>query len=265
MTRREHAKLVRIDPPGQWCSHQAVYDAIVRCGGRTFLEVGCGAGRLSRWLCEHGLTGRAVDMSASAIAEARRYLADFVRDGRVHVDHADVFSEHNGDGYDLVVSLMVMEHVQDDQAFARQLAALANPGGHLIIGVPGRRDRWGIEDETVGHWRRYERGDLTRVLESAGLRNVEVWSVAVPVANLLFHAGNMFLRLGGEDAKKDTLSRQAQTEHSGIREIPFKTMFPPVFRLVLNRYTMAPLFALQRLFYQSNRGLTLIGFGERAA
>ena len=257
-------KLARIDPPGLWCSHQAVCDAIAQCGGRTSLEVGCGAGHLSRWLCERGLSGRAVDMSAAAIAEARDHLSDFVDAGRVQIDQADVLGEHDERGYDVVLSLMVMEHVKDDLAFATRLAARVNAGGHLIIGVPGRRDRWSIEDETVGHWRRYDRDDLARVLENAGLRDVQVWSVAVPVANLLFHAGNILLRLGGEASKKDTLSRQAQTEQSGIREIPFKTMFPPAFRFVLNRYTMAPLFALQRLFYRTNRGLTLIGFGERA-
>jgi SAM-dependent methyltransferase len=242
-----------------------VCDAIDRCGGRTFLDVGCGAGRLSRWLCERGLTGRAVDMSPDAIVEAREHLADFVGSGRVRVEQADVLSERDNHGYDLVVSLMVMEHVKDDGRFASQLASKVNPGGHLIIGVPGRRDRWSIEDETVGHWRRYERDDLARVLESAGLKNVNVWSVAVPVANLLFHAGNLMLRLGGEASKKHTLDAQAQTEQSGIREIPFKTVFPPAFRLVLNKYTMAPLFALQRLFYGTNRGLTLIAFGERPA
>lgn len=258
-------KLTRIDPPGLWCSHQAVCDAVAQSGGRTFLEVGCGAGRLSRWLCDRGLTGRAVDMSEPAIAEAREHLADYVAQGRVQVERADVFGERDERAYDLVVSLMVMEHVEDDLAFARRLAARVNPGGHLIIGVPGRRDRWSIEDETVGHWRRYERDDLARVLERAGLQRVTVWSVAVPVANLLFHAGNLLLRLGGEVSKKDSLSRQAQTEQSGVREIPFKTMFPPAFRLVLNKYTMAPLFVFQRLFYRGSRGLTLIGFGERAA
>jgi SAM-dependent methyltransferase len=257
-------KLTRIDPPGLWCSHQAVCDAIARFGGRTFLEVGCGAGRLSRWLCDRGLTGRAVDMSQAAIAEAREHLSDHVASGRVQVDCADVFGEPDGHGYDLVLSLMVMEHVEDDLGFARRLAAQVRPGGHLILGVPGRRDRWSIEDDTVGHWRRYEREDLARVLESAGLHHVTVWSVAVPVANLLFHAGNLLLRLGGEGSKKG-LSRQAQTEQSGIREIPFKTVFPPAFRLLLNKYTMAPLCFLQRRFYGGRRGLTLIGFGERPA
>jgi hypothetical protein len=59
------------------------------------------------------------------------------------------------------------------------------------------------------------------------------------------------------------LPRRAQTEASGIRDIPFKTMFPSVFRLVLNARALYPLLALQRLFYRSNLGLTLIGFGER--
>jgi len=209
------------------------------------------------------MIGRGVDVSAAAVSEAREHLRDFITAGRFELGQADVFAiEPDGDHYDLGLSLMVMEHVEDDLGFVRRIAEFVRPGGHLIIGVPGRRDRWGIEDETVGHWRRYDRGDLARVLEHAGLRNVEVWSVAVPVANLLFRAGNLMLRLAGE-RRKTKLPRRVQTEASGIRDIPFKTMFPSVFRLVLNARALYPLLALQRLFYRSNLGLTLIGFGER--
>lgn len=258
-------KFVRIDPPGQWCTHQAVKDAIARCGGRTFLEVGCGAGRLSRLLCERGLTGRGVDVSGAAIDEARDELRPFIDSGRFQVGRADIFDiGDNGDAYDLALSVMVMEHVQDDLGFVTRMAHAVKPGGHLIIGVPGRPDLWGIEDETVGHVRRYDPQTLAGVLTRAGLRNVEVWSVAVPVANLLFRLGNAMIRLSGE-ARKKALPPQAQTEESGIRRIPFKTVFPPAFRLLLNEYTMAPLFALQRLFYGSALGLTLIGFGEKRA
>jgi hypothetical protein len=144
------------------------------------------------------------------------------------------------------------------------MAQSVKPGGHVIIGVPGRPDLWGIEDETVGHVRRYDRASLADVLTRAGLRNVQVWSVAVPVANLLFRLGNAMIRLSGEPRKK-ALSAREQTEESGIRRIPFKTVFPPAFRLILNRYTMAPLFVLQRLFYGSDFGLTLVGFGEKRA
>jgi hypothetical protein len=52
-------------------------------------------------------------------------------------------------------------------------------------------------------------------------------SVAVPVANLLFRAGNLLLRLGGE-GRKTQLSKIDQTKTSGIRELPLKPVFPLV-------------------------------------
>jgi 2-polyprenyl-3-methyl-5-hydroxy-6-metoxy-1,4-benzoquinol methylase len=47
---------------------------------------------------------------------------------------------------DLVISYKVMEHVEDDAAFIRKIATYAKPGGTIILGVPGRRDCWSVED-----------------------------------------------------------------------------------------------------------------------
>ena len=99
-------------------------------------------------------------------------------------------------------------------------------------------------------------------MRQAGLTDVTVWSVAVPVANLLFRLGNLTLRRSGEVGKRQ-LSKLEQTKTSGIREIPFKTVFPTWFRLVLNRTTLYPLFLLQRAFYSTNLGLTMIAFGRK--
>ena len=204
-------------------------------------------------------------MSAAAVDEARQELREFIDSGRFDVARADIINLADGTAaYDLALSVMVMEHVHDDLGFVSRLARVVRPGGHLIIGVPGRPDLWSIEDETVGHLRRYERDSLADVLRRAGLHDVQVWSVAVPVANVLFRLGNAMIRLSGEPEKK-ALSPQEQTEGSGIRRIPFKTVFPPAFRLLLNEYTMAPFFALQRLFYGSRLGLTLLAFGEKRA
>ena len=156
---------------------------------------------------------------------------------------------------------MVMEHVEDDVGFVRTLSKLVRAGGYLAICVPGRKDHWSFEDETVGHLRRYDREDLRRVLEAGGLREVEIWSVAVPIANILFRVGDWLLRRSDE-AKKTALSQRAQTETSGLQEIPWKTMFPRWVKLVLNRYTLYPVLALQRLFYRSDLGITMLGFGR---
>jgi hypothetical protein len=58
------------------------------------------------------------------------------------------------------------------------------------------------------------------------------------------------------------LQKSEQTLASGIREIPFKTVFPAPFKLVLNRWTMLPFVLLQRLFYRSSLGITVLACGR---
>jgi hypothetical protein len=59
------------------------------------------------------------------------------------------------------------------------------------------------------------------------------------------------------------LSKIDQTKMSGIREIPLKTVFPSWFSIVLNRTALYPLLVMQRLFYRTNLGLTMVAFGRR--
>jgi hypothetical protein len=162
---------------------------------------------------------------------------------------------------DLGISVMVMEHVHDDSEFVRIASTLVRPGGYLAICVPARKDKWSFEDEMVGHLRRYDRGDLQRVLETGGLTDINIWSIAVPTANLLFHIGEWLVRRSDEVTRVG-LSQRDQTERSGVRHIPWKTAFPPWTGLVLNRYMMLPLFILQRLFYRTAFGVTMLGFGR---
>jgi hypothetical protein len=88
-----------------------------------------------------------------------------------------------------------------------------------------------------------------------------VWSIAVPVANILFDLSVRLIGRSAETAKVGQ-SQRAQTQTSGIREIPWKTVFPSWVRLILNRATLAPLFMIQRLFYKSGLGITMMGTGR---
>ncbi len=237
-------------------------DMLRSIGGNSFLEIGCGPGALSRRLCENGWQGLGIDFSERAVEQARNNLRSFIERGQFHLLTTDLFElDWSGEKFDVGLSLMVMEHVKDHIAFLKQLAKFIRPGGHVIVAVPGRRDRWGIEDETVGHLRRYDPNDLRETLISAGLNDVRIWSVAVPIANLLFHFGNFFIRNSPEIGKMRQCARE-QTETSGLREIPWKTVFPSPFKLLLNRITLYPLFIFQRLFYGTNLGLTVLACGK---
>jgi len=255
-------RFVRLDPPGTWCQNRALFERLASFEGRRFLEVGCGDGSISRVLCSRGYSGVGVDFSPTSLEAARRNLEPFVGASRYEVVASDFWDyAPPKPAFDLVFSMLVVEHIADDEAFVRKMAACVRPGGLVLVAVPGRRDCWGLEDETVGHLRRYDRSDLENLLVAAGLVDVGIWSVAVPTANVLRRLGNFLIARSRERAKlgRDSLE---QTKESGVRDIPFKTTFPPIFRLVLNRWTMWPFGVLQRLFYRTELGVTLLGWGQ---
>ncbi len=253
---------VRIDPPGTFCNNEALRDLIKDRDVRTFVDVGCGGGQMSKLLCSLGLTGVGVDFSRDALRIAESNLAEEIAAGAYRLVEGDATElDQELPKQDMALSYMVMEHVEDDVDFARRLLRLVKPGGLLVLAVPGRRDHWSFEDETVGHLRRYDREDLERVLVAGGLEDVRVWSVAVPVANILFRIGDALVK-NSDEAKKIGQSQRQQTETSGIRDIPWKTVFPAWVKLILNRVTLYPLFVLQRMFYNTGYGVTMIGFGK---
>jgi SAM-dependent methyltransferase len=251
-------RLARIDPPGTWCLNEALFEILRPLGRAHFLEVGCGAGDLSQRLLERGFTGVGLDFSSDALSQASERLKHHVEAGRYRLVRSDLLGRPPlGRTFDLAMALFVIEHVEQDVAFLEILRSYVRPGGYVVLGVPGRKDLWSIEDETVGHLRRYERADLQKVMEAAGLVEPEIRSIAVPLANWLFAASNLAIRLSGDRGQGAASPRQ-QTEQSGIREIPFKTLFPPSFRVILNRVTLSPFFAVQRLFYRTGLGVTLL-------
>ncbi|QDM28163.1 class I SAM-dependent methyltransferase [Tardiphaga sp. vice304] len=255
-------KFVKIEPPGSFCTYEALRDALKVRGGSTFLDVGCGAGMISKLLCEEGLTGVGIDFSERALAIAKENLATEIRSGKYRLQADDIHDlPADFAKVDLAVSYMVMEHVEDDVGFIKAISRYVKPGGVIILGVPGRRDKWSIEDDTVGHLRRYDRADLDDVMRKAGLLQRDVWSVAVLVANILLHIGAWLISKSGEVSKVG-LSQREQTETSGIRDIPWKTVFPPWVKIILNRTTLWPLFIVQRLFYRTGLGVTMMGAGE---
>jgi 2-polyprenyl-3-methyl-5-hydroxy-6-metoxy-1,4-benzoquinol methylase len=259
-------KFVRLDPPGTLCHHEAVFDLLQKDLPGRFIDVGCGQGSIAGKLIARGWRGIGVDFSPDSIEAARRELSAEIASDRMKIVQGDVLrmtGETLGES-DLSMAMMVIEHVEDDVGFVRHLGSLVRPGGIVMISVPGGRHRWSFEDETVGHLRRYDRADVIRTMEAAGLVEVIAWSIAVPLANLTFEIGDWLTRHSNEKQKLG-MSKLEQTKLSATREVPFKTTFPAAFRLLLNRVTMFPWFALQRRFYLSNRGTVMLGMGRRPA
>jgi hypothetical protein len=72
--------------------------------------------------------------------------------------------------FELILALDVLEHVEDDRAFLRGLAAdhLA-PGGALLLSVPAWPSLFSAHDRMLRHHRRYAPAGARAVLRDAGL------------------------------------------------------------------------------------------------
>ncbi len=85
--------------------------------------------------------------------------------------------------------------------------------------------------------------------------------MTVPVGNLLFPLSNLAIRKS-HIAGRRGFSKPEQTRLSGLKDVPFKTVFPSWTRILLNRYAMYPFLAAQRLFYRTGLGLSLFACGR---
>jgi SAM-dependent methyltransferase len=71
--------------------------------------------------------------------------------------------------FDLVCTLDIVAHMDDDDAALSEIARVAAPGAVLLLSAPLHPSRWTAFDDFVGHRRRYEPQDLLEKLRLHGL------------------------------------------------------------------------------------------------
>jgi SAM-dependent methyltransferase len=153
-------------------AHQRRYRAFQReliephCGP-SVLEVGAGLGEFAAQLTgldRHVLT----DVDPDAVASMASRFAD-----RSEVE-TRVFDLAQG-AIDLgtpvssIIAINVLEHIDDDSGALRSLASMTEPGGTIVLWVPGYMQLYGDFDRAVGHVRRYTPSTLTSAIRDAGL------------------------------------------------------------------------------------------------
>lgn len=62
----------------------------------------------------------------------------------------------------------VLEHIEDDQAFLEYLNSILTERGSIFLTVPAHKWLFSEHDLALGHFRRYSRRDLRKLLERCG-------------------------------------------------------------------------------------------------
>lgn len=77
-----------------------------------------------------------------------------------------------GKKFDLIYTLNVLEHIEDDLAIMNKLDNLLENNGIIKILVPAKMELYSKMDSKVGHYRRYEKNELESLLKNSKLEIV---------------------------------------------------------------------------------------------
>ncbi len=198
---------------------RTVLEWLEPAAGDVILDAGCGRGFYPAFV--RAVSGARIvgcELELAHLAVARRALRG-ARD--IHLVRADLGALPFAPGsFDSAILSEVLEHVPDDVAVLRQLAAAVRPGGRIAITVPNDRYpfwwdplNWMLERATgrpirrgplagiwAGHLRLYTAGGLRAAVEAAGLEVVEERACTgrcLPFAhNLLYGLGKPLYECG---------------------------------------------------------------------
>ena len=147
------------------------------------LDAGTGFGQYTYWLLRSfpDVEVVAVDVKQDYLDRAKAFMDTTPFKNRVRWAEADltdpaepVFTD--ADAFDLVLSVDVMEHIEDDRGVFRNVERVLKPGGRLIVNTPSDLGGSGItedgQESFIGEHVRdgYNAGELAEKLETAGLR-----------------------------------------------------------------------------------------------
>jgi SAM-dependent methyltransferase len=145
--------MTSLDPTIRPISHQSTNDAtfllvapLLKPGVRV-LDLGAGEGYFSQLLGEHLRT--TIQNEPLPMFSACDVTPEIFRYSGIPCDRigADGRLPYPDDTFDIVCSLEVIEHVEDQFAFCREILRVLRPGGHAIISTPNvlnMNSRWRI-------------------------------------------------------------------------------------------------------------------------
>ena len=156
----------KIEHASFWFQHRNhfILEAVRRFfSGGYFYDIGGGNGIVAQALEGAGVSTVVIEPGRGALHAKNRGLPRVIQSTLEET----CFREGS---LDAVGCFDVMEHLEEDALFCRNLFSLLKPQGSFFCTVPAGRWLWSEDDVAAGHFRRYSKIRLESVLREAGFK-----------------------------------------------------------------------------------------------
>ena len=163
--------MFEVDNLSYWFQHRnRCIEHFVRKYSRdgVFLDVGGGNGIVSKRLQDAGFDPIVIEPhKAGCVNSLSRGVRNVFNGTLNDLNFSSKASIHSIGSFD------VIEHIEDDLGTIKKMASVLSEGGFLYICVPASNFLWSKSDERAGHFRRYSRKSLGKIVENAGFKIIE--------------------------------------------------------------------------------------------
>ena len=210
------------------------------------LEAGCGTGETLELVSKY-YDVRGIDLSERAISICKKKGVSAQRANIVDVK----------DKFNSIISIDVLEHIEDDLTAVKHFHKILNKEGRLFILVPSGRM---MKDDTgYGHYRRYSKDAIISLLEECNFKIEFVEMFGFPVLYYARILMNYLYKLKNrdegmlEDGLLDENTLRSSYEH------PYdNTIFGRILETLPISKLLSRLLLFQNIFAGGNKGFAVI-------
>lgn len=124
-------------------------------------NLGCGSGTFTTMLAEDGFSVYGAEPDKTPFLTALKRLPQGCT-----VENKGIFEIDGDNRFDVIIMHDVLEHIEDDVAAIEKIRLLLKPDGLAILSVSALQSLFGQHDIQLGHFRRYSKKSLKKVLDS---------------------------------------------------------------------------------------------------
>lgn len=146
----------------QWILHK-----ITKYLAGDILEVGFGPGNFILSLMRYGKIW-AIDIDQEYLKMIKNIARNKAKTGFGDIAKGEYFFRDKK--FDSIVCFNVLEHIKNDNKAMKNLSQLLKPEGKLVLLVPGHQLLFGSIDKNIGHFRRYDKKGLIKLMKSNNLK-----------------------------------------------------------------------------------------------